>query len=199
MLAHHWPTCVMPSTSTSARRGSGQRPGAAEAWRRAWTGGSRRPEYCTSCPTGRSIEGQQRATQAAVALCGQSLASDSPCYWWGFMAQVRLARLTPRARPARPRRVCGCAAQSAAPLPPTRALRPPTPGALWGRFSIFRLGNSPPALAKAGLTPAAPHLGGGAVASAAQTLSVITATVAQTNEARRGARGHRDARAAARR
>ena len=54
--------------------------------------------------------------------------------------QNRLARLTPRARPARPGRVCGCAAQSAAPLPPTRALRRHTAGALWGRLADGTVG-----------------------------------------------------------
>ena len=43
-------------------------------------------------------------------------------------------------RPARPRRVCGCAAQSAAPLPPTRVLRRPTPAALWDRLADGTVG-----------------------------------------------------------
>ena len=54
--------------------------------------------------------------------------------------RFRLARLTPRARQARPRRVCGRAAQSAAPLPPTRALRRHTPGTLWGRLADGAVG-----------------------------------------------------------
>ena len=48
--------------------------------------------------------------------------------------------VTPRALVARPRRVCGCAAQSAAPLPPTRALRRHTPGALWDRLADGTVG-----------------------------------------------------------
>ena len=43
-------------------------------------------------------------------------------------------------KPARPGRVCGCAAQSAAPLPPTRALRRHTAGALWGRLADGTVG-----------------------------------------------------------
>ena len=42
--------------------------------------------------------------------------------------------------PARPRRACGCAAQSDAPLPPTRALRRHTPGALWDRLADGTVG-----------------------------------------------------------
>ena len=57
-----------------------------------------------------------------------------------FEPRVRLARLTPRARPARPRRVCGCAAQRAAPLSPTRALRRHTLGALWDRLADGTVG-----------------------------------------------------------
>ena len=93
-----------------------------------------------SCGRRAEAAGRVVVATAVLARAPARHRYDSGADAAGSEARVRLARLTPRARPARPRRACGCAAQSDAPLPPTRALRRHTPGALWDRLADGTVG-----------------------------------------------------------